>query len=197
MDVQTLRDAPRQFTADGLRLEAPRVEHAPAFLEMLNASLASWRFVEWGRQARDLDWAERFCRRGAQYVDDGEDLIYTVFDAHDGACIGRIDLHSVDFETPRCEIGYVGHARHVGQGRMRRAVRLVMGLGFGLGFERIEAFSDVRNQRAIDFALGLGFQREGIVRARERDPQGALCDQVLLARLRSEFDAEPAGAAAH
>ena len=185
MDAQTLRDAPRVLRTERLTLEAPRVEHAQAFVDMLNASLAGWRFIGWGQEPRDLAWAEQFCRRGAQYVEDGEDLIFTVFETATRACIGRIDLHSFDFDAPRCEIGYAGHVLHAGRGLMREATLAVVQLGFGLGCERIEAFSDLRNRRAIDFALGLGFDSEGVVRWRERDPQGLLCDQVLLARLRT------------
>lgn len=185
MGPQTLREAPRILLTPRLTLEAPRVEHAQAFAEILNASLAGWRFIGWGQTARDLAWAEQFCRRGAQFVEDGEDLIFNVFHTASAACIGRIDLHSFDFDAPRCEIGYVGDARLSGRGLMREATLAVIELGFGLGLARIEAFSDVRNQRAVDFALGLGFQTEGIVRSRERDPQGELCDQVLMARLRT------------
>ena len=184
MDAQTLRDAPRVLYTERLTLEAPRVEHAQAFVDMLNASLAGWRFIGWGQVPRDLAWAEQFCRRGAQYVADGEDLIFTAFDTASRACIGRVDLHSFDFDAPRCEVGYAGNVRHAGRGLMREAVTAVVELGFAIGCERIEAFSDLRNQRAIDFALGLGFTSEGVVRSRERDPQGLLCDQVMLARLR-------------
>ena len=184
MDAQTLRDAPRVLRTARLTLESPRVEHAQAFVDMLNASLVGWRFIGWGQLPRDLAWAEQFCRRGAQYVEDGEDLIYTVFDTASRDCIGRIDLHSFDFDAPRCEIGYAGHVQHAGRGLMREAAMAVVELGFALGCERIEAFSDLRNQRAIDFAFGLGFELEGRVRSRERDPQGLLCDQVMLARLK-------------
>ena len=184
MDAQTLRDAPRVLHTQRLTLEAPRVEHAQAFVDMLNASLAGWRFIGWGQVPRDLAWGEQFCRRGAQYVEDGEDLIFTVFDTATDDCIGRIDLHSFDFDAPRCEIGYAGNTLFAGRGLMREASLAVVDLGFGLGCQRIEAFSDLRNQRAIDFALSLGFDCEGVVRSRERDPQGLLCDQVMLARLK-------------
>ncbi len=185
MDAQTLRDAPRRLHTARLTLESPRVEHAQAFVDMLNASLAGWRFIGWGQVLRDVAWAERFCRRGAQYVEDGEDLIFTVFETSTGACVGGVDLHSFDFDAPRCEIGYAGNVLHAGRGLMREAVQAVVDLGFALGCERIEAFSDLRNARAIAFALGLGFESEGVVRSRERDPQGLLCEQVLLARLRT------------
>ena len=186
LNEASLRAAPRHLRTPRLILEAPRVEHAQALADFLNASLPQWPFINWARFTRDLEWAQQFCVRGLQYVEDGENLIFNVFDPTSGACVGRIDLHSFDFEAPRCEIGYVGDPRVAGQGLMREATLAVVALGFETGLERIEAFSDVRNQRAVDFALGMGFLREGVVRHRERDPQGELCEQVLLARLRAD-----------
>jgi RimJ/RimL family protein N-acetyltransferase len=176
-----LTAAPRRFQTDRLLLEAPRVEHAQAFADLLNASVGSWSFINWGLVPRDLVWAHAFCLHGAELVDAGKDLIFNVFDPNTGACIGRIDLHSFDFEAPRCEIGYVGDPRVSGQGLMREAVLAVIKLGFSLGLARIEAFSDVHNHRALHFAQGLGFEREGVVRHRERNPQGELCSQVMMA----------------
>jgi RimJ/RimL family protein N-acetyltransferase len=182
LDQLALLAAPRALQTSRLVLESPRIEHAQAFADLLNASVGSWNFINWGLVPRDLVWAHAFCAHGAEIVAGGEDLIFNVFEANGGACIGRIDLHSFDFEAPRCEIGYVGDPRVSGQGLMREAVEAVIGLGFSLGLARIEAFSDVRNERAIHFAQGLGFEREGVVRHRERDPQGELCSQVLMAK---------------
>jgi len=167
-------------------LESPRVEHAATFAELLNASVGAWDFINWGLVPRDLLWAHAFCAHGAELVETGEDIIFNAFERSGGACIGRIDLHSFDLEAPRCEIGYVGDPRRSGQGLMREAVLAVIELGFTMGLARIEAISDVRNERAIRFALGMGFEREGVVRHRERDPQGELCSQVLMAKFPGE-----------
>ena len=183
MDAQTLRGAARELRTPRTLLQSPRVEHAAAVAELFNVSLPGWRFISWPKFHRDLAWAEQFCVRGGEYVEAGENLIFNVFDQEAARCIGRIDLHSFDFEAPRCEIGYVGDPRVAGSGLMREAVLAVVALAFEIGFERIEAISDVRNERAVRFALSLGFAREGVVRHRERDPEGELCDQVMLARL--------------
>ena len=186
MDFDTLRRAPRLLQTPRLTLEAPKLEHAEAFAAMLNVSLDAWRFIGFSQAAVDLAWAEDFCRRGVQFIDDGECLIFNAFERDSGACIGRIDLHSFDFDAPRCEIGYVGDVRHAGRGLMREAVLAVMALGFELGLARIEAFSDLRNVRALHFAETVGFRREGTVRHRERDPRGELCEQAMFARLRED-----------
>ena len=178
--------APRLLKTQRLRLEAPSTQHAQQIADFLNASLPHWPFISWPRFTRELAWAETFCARGLQYVEEGENLIFNVFLNEDRALIGRVDFHSFDFEAPRAEIGYVGDPRCAGQGLMREAVLATLDMVFALGFERVEAISDVRNQRAVQFALGMGFQQEGIVRSRERDPQGQLCDQAMLALLKAD-----------
>jgi RimJ/RimL family protein N-acetyltransferase len=191
LSPDTLRNAPRELRTARLVLQAARADHAPAFLDSLQSSLADWHFIAWAQTLRDLAWAEAFCTRSAASIDAGEDLVFHAFTRDGGRHVGRIDLHSFDFDTPRAEIGYVGDVRLAGQGLMREAVDAVVQLGFSLGLARIHAMSDARNARALRFAAGLGFQREGVLRHWERDAAGSLCDVVMFARCR---DGEMAGA---
>ena len=69
---------------------------------------------------------------------------------------------------------------------MFEAATALLRLGFELGLERIEALCDARNARSIAFAQMLGMTREGLLRSHDRDPQGALCDDVVLAMLRDD-----------
>lgn len=186
MDKHTLLGAPAQFTSARLRLERPRAEHAAAVMDSINASLAELRYIGWGGQAFDAERALRFCTKDAALVAAGECLIYFAFEEGSGAFVGNLDLHSFDHDVPRCEIGYVGDARRAGSGLMFEAATAVLKLGFGLGLERIEAVCDARNARSIAFAEMLGMTREGLLRAHDRDPQGQLCDDVVLAMLRGD-----------
>jgi RimJ/RimL family protein N-acetyltransferase len=167
---------------DRTRLEVPRTEHAEAFSAGVLASAQALQYVDWGPK-RDVEWARRFCEGDARSVAAGEDLVFHVFARAEGTWIGRIDVHTIAFPDARGEIGYVGDARHAGRGLMREATLAVIGLCFELGFQRIEAMSDVRNARALRFAEALGMQYEGTLRRHERDPQGRLCDQALYAIL--------------
>ena len=184
LNADTFRNAPRELITARLTLQAPRPEHAPAFVACLNASLAEWRYISYGQVARELAWAQEFCARALQFVEEGDCLIFNAFETTSGACIGRVDLHTIDLAAQRAEIGYVGNTRLRGRGLMREAVLTVVDLAFALGFERIEAISDARNEHAIRFAQGLGFEREGLLRRHERDPQGLLCDMVVLSLLK-------------
>ena len=186
MDIETLLTAPALLMTSRLRLEKPRAEHAAVVMESTNASLAELRFIGWGKEAFDAERAHRFCTRDAELVARGECLIYFAFEQRSGDFIGNLDLHSFDFDVPRGELGYVGDSRRAGRGLMFEAATAVLKLGFELGLHRIEAICDARNLRSIAFAEMLGMTREGLLRAHDRNPQGELCDDVVLAMLRTD-----------
>lgn len=176
--------APRALQTPRIDLRLPSADFADAFLDVMQASLADWRFVGFAQEPRDLAWAARLCGGDAKWMADGEAIVFYPFERASGALIGRIDLHTLDLDACRAEIGYVCDSRLTGRGLMREAALAVVEFGFEIGFERIEAMSDARNVRAQRFALGMGFEHEGLLRRHERDPQGELCDMVLLARLK-------------
>jgi RimJ/RimL family protein N-acetyltransferase len=186
MNRDTLKVAPATLWTSRLRLEKPRTEHAAAVMESINASLPELRYIDWGVAAFDAERALRFCEKDAELVASGTCLIYFAFERDSGAFVGNLDLHSFDFDVPRCEIGYVGDSRRAGSGLMFEAATAVLRLAFELGVVRVEAVCDARNARSIAFAQKLGMTREGLLRAHDRDPQGALCDDVLLALLSTD-----------
>lgn len=169
-----------------VRLEVPHEGHAEAFLAGVLASMPALLYVGWQPSP---EWALRFCREDARCVAAGEDLAWQVFARDSGAWVGRIDVHTIDHDAARGEIGYVGASAHAGQGLMREAALLVIQACWALGLQRIEAMSDARNARALHFARCLGMQQEGVLRRHERDPQGQLCDVVIFSTLRPDTDA--------
>lgn len=186
MDRSTLQGAPAKLSTPRLDLVKPQAQHAAVVRESINTSLSALRFVRWGQQPYDDDDARRFCEADAARVAAGDCLIYFAFERSSGRFVGNLDLHTFDFDVPRCQIGYVGDTRFAGRGLMREAALGLIDLAFGLGVERLEAWCDLRNARSIHFAQGLGLHYEGLMRASSRDPQGELCDEVLLARLRGD-----------
>lgn len=178
-----LHTAPELLHTPRLRLEAPCADHAQAFADGVAASMDSLTYVPWGLRPRDVAWALRFCEDDARSRAAGQDLAFHVFAIADGAWVGRIDVHDIDLNAARGEIGYVGHRQSAGQGLMREAALAVIDRCFALGFERVEAMSDARNTRALHFAEALGMQREGVMRRHERDLNGQHCDMVLYAAL--------------
>lgn len=179
--LQLAGRAPRRIDTARTVLEVPTAAHAEVFAAGVLASMPALLYVDWHPQ-RD-GWAQRFCADDARCFDEGRDLAWHVFARDDGGWVGRIDVHTIDPDACRGEIGYVGHAARSGQGLMREAVVAVLQACWALGFQRIEAMSDARNARALRFAEQAGLQREGLLRRHERDPQGRWCDVVILSAL--------------
>lgn len=188
MDRETLIQAPRELHTPRLWLSAPRPGFVAPFVESLNRSLPGLAHIAWAQHPQTLEWGARFMRGGLAAVEAGEDLVFYAFlRDHDltTGYVGRIDLHSWDFEAPRCEVGYVGDLHHAGQGLMREAVLACVQLAFELGAARVQALSEADNTRALRFAeQALGFVREGVLRNYERDAQGRLGEQVMFAACR-------------
>lgn len=183
MNAHMLRAAPGTLNTPRLRLEHPRAEHAAAVMDSVNASLPGLHFIH---GALDAQRALRCCEHDRALVASGECLIYLAFERAGGAFVGNLGLHSFAFEVSGCEIGYVGDVRLAGRGLMFEAATEVLRLGFALGVLRIEARCDAHNLRSIRFAEQLGMQRDGRLRSYARDPQGGLCDDVVLARRRDD-----------
>ena len=182
MNRQNLIAAPRELRTPRLRLEAPRAAHAAVFLQSVNRSLPGLQFIRWGQHPHDEAWAQRFSDHDLSFVAEGGGLVFYAFEQEGGAYVGRIDLHTWDFDAPRCEVGYVGDSLTAGRGLMREAVLAVVELAFSLGVARVQALSEADNARALHFAeYALGFTREGVLRNFERDACGRLGCQVMLA----------------
>lgn len=179
-----IANAPAILLTPRVRLETACVSHAAAFCEGVQASVSALIYVAWSLRLNDFAWAHRFCESDARSAAAGEDLAFHAFEIESDAWVGRIDVHTIDFDARRGEIGYVGDLRRAGRGLMREAVCAVIDLCFRLGFERVEAMSDVRNDRALHFAEILGMTREGVLRHHELDLQGKPCNMALYAVLR-------------
>lgn len=180
-----IRSAPRVFETKRTRLEAPSLAQVPVRMAWAAAAHDQLHFTYWWRKSVEQDVAERSAQSEIDAVNAGSELIFNVFEKGSDAYVGRIDLHSFDADAPRCEIGYMADPRTQGRGLLREAARACVDLAFRLGFVRVQAITDPRNVRSIAFAKALGMQEEGVLRNYER-LNGELCDQVVLAIIRSE-----------
>ena len=192
MDRSDLSRAPELVRTARLDLHAPRPEFGPIFVASLNRSLPGLSHIGWAQQARTVEWGVDFMVKGREHMAAGEALTYYAFERDGaaagelGAYVGRIDLHSWDFDAPRCEIGYVGDVLSSGRGLMREAALACVDLAFQLRAARVQALSEADNLRALHFAeRALGFTREGELRHFERDAQGRLGTQVMFAAYNS------------
>jgi RimJ/RimL family protein N-acetyltransferase len=180
MNHDDLIHAPRELLTERCVLKASTIEFTSTRVAWANASSATLDFTWWWRKAIDADKARASLQSEMDAIARGEELIFNVFERETDAHVGRIDLHSWDFDAPRCEIGYMSDARTSGRGLLREAARACVELAFTLGAVRVQAVTDSRNARSIHFAKLIGMSEEGVLRNYERDGTGALTDQIVL-----------------
>ena len=129
-------------------------------------------------------WARRFIASQARERARGAFLGLAVTDLSGRPFLGQVMLHSPSWHNRRAEVGFwlVPAAR--GRGAGTAAVRLLVDWALHeLPLDRIELTTTPDNAPALVLAERLGFQREGVMRARNLE-RGRRVDVVMLARMR-------------
>lgn len=105
----------------------------------------------------------------------------------DDCVIGTCSLYRPELAHRRCEVGFALGRAHWGQGYASEALDVVMTYAFErLGFHRLEADVDPRNEPSLRALERAGFRREGYQRERWH-VNGELQDSVLFGVLRAEW----------
>jgi RimJ/RimL family protein N-acetyltransferase len=112
---------------------------------------------------------------------------YRLAIALDGDLVGGIGM-SVNSHNYRGHIGYWVAASARGQGICTRALRLLARHGLeNLDLQRLELITDPDNLASQRVAEKVGFQREGVLRAHLRHPDGRIRDSVMFSLLPGEL----------
>jgi len=189
VDGQDLVGAPSELNTARVVLYGPRPEFGPVIVASINRSLPGLRFIGWGQRERAAEFGAEFIAFDLKVWAQGECLVYYAFERDTGAYVGRIDLHSWDFATPRCEVGYVGDVLTAGRGLMREALEATLDHAFHeLRLHRVMANYRPENARSANLLARLGFVREGYARD-YLFIDGAWRDHVLTSRTNPHFDA--------
>jgi ribosomal-protein-alanine N-acetyltransferase len=115
-------------------------------------------------------------RRAERAQDDqlaGRALALTVVEGDDDTCLGQIDVHHVEWEHGRAELGVWVAQAHRGRGVARRALGLAgPWLLTEAGLERVQLLTHPENQAMRRAAEAAGFQFEGVLHGYYRDTEG-------------------------
>jgi RimJ/RimL family protein N-acetyltransferase len=106
----------------------------------------------------------------------------------EGALLGGIGLHPLDWNVPSLEIGYWLRRGAEGHGYMSEATRLLTTYAFeGLGAARIVIRCDARNMRSRRVPERLGYILEGCMRHYQRDTSGERADMLVFAMIPDDY----------
>lgn len=178
--------APRRFPEP---LRTPRLiirrytlSDAPALFGAVNRSRTSLlEFMPWARSSHMIieDTEEWIARERARWLAQDTELGFGMF-RRDGAYVGGIGVHAIDWTVPRFELGYWLDDPSVGRGYMQEAVRAMTRACFDrCRASRVEIRCDSRNTRSARVASACGYRLDGTLRAHARGTDGSICDTMI------------------
>jgi RimJ/RimL family protein N-acetyltransferase len=110
----------------------------------------------------------------------GSTLWLTIVAAGDDECIGQLDVHKVDWDHSRAELGIWIAPAHRGRGVAADALRLIGGwLLNECGMARVQLMTEPDNAAMIAAARAAGFAEEGVLRGYLRE-RGQRVDITML-----------------
>ncbi len=147
------------------------------------------RFFSWGPY-RSIEEPEAYITGLAAERERGERLDFLVVDPRLGP-VGVTGLTELSHRDRRAVVGTWLGREQWGTGVNQRSKALIAHLAFrGLGLERLGAYADLDNPRSQAALVGIGFQREGVLRRWHR--HGAdVHDVVVYSWLRNEWQSSP------
>ncbi len=99
---------------------------------------------------------------------------------------GQVNLHHIDSEHARGELGIWLAPQVRGRGLARNALRLISGWLFAGGLKRVHLLTDPANEAMIRSAAAAGFVHEGVLRSYQRE-RGKRVDVAVLSLLPTDL----------
>jgi ribosomal-protein-serine acetyltransferase len=147
------------------------------------AYLAEW--LPWAGESR-LETAVEFVQRAHAQAEANNGFQANIVDG-DGAIVGFIGFHGIDWANRATGIGYWIAEDRQGRGTMTEAVRALTTHAFTVwGLNRVEIRVAVGNERSAAVPERLCFVREGVLRQVERHADG-FKDNVVYSMLANEW----------
>jgi ribosomal-protein-alanine N-acetyltransferase len=107
-----------------------------------------------------------------------------------GRVVGEVSIQDWDRYHRHASIGYDFTRAEWGKGYAQEACRAVLRFGFQrMNLNRIEIWTAAANTRSLRLAERLGFSKDGLLRRRILEDDGAFHDSALFGLLRSEWEA--------
>jgi RimJ/RimL family protein N-acetyltransferase len=179
-----LIDLPERIGTERLTLRPPRAGDGPAVNEAIVESIeALQRWMPWASPTPTVEQTEAWCRNSHADFIRRKQIPLLMFLRGTNTFVGSSGMPRLDWRVPRFEIGYWVRRRFEGRGYVTEAVAALTQLAFErLAANRVEIFTDARNERSWRVAERLGFELEGVLRNDERAPDGRLRDTRVYAK---------------
>lgn len=183
----------QEMTTYRLRLRRFTIEDAAAMYQNWASDPQVTQYLTWPPHRSVSQTEQLLCMWVMQYAK-SETYRWCIADKRTNEPIGCIDAVGQDDKNLRVTIGYCMAHRLWSHGLMTEALIAVEDFLFAkVGYNRIDAYHNIRNPASGKVMQKSGMQREGVLRQFLLNRQGHPVDVVLWSILRSEWQAMDRG----
>lgn len=127
-------------------------------IENSREHLRPW--MPWEEKTRTVNDVTSYLNSTLEMWDQGKMFDFTLYCKSTGEMAGSAGLHSLNWETKTCEVGYWIAKKFEGQGLILEATELLESLALSLGFHRLYLVCDTKNIRSKRIASRHRFRHE-------------------------------------
>ncbi len=189
MQNPILRSVPESFETPRLLLRCARPGDAALMFSAVVETLEDLRrfpaSMPWALEEPTLLYYESICRMSQVNYLARSEFWYLMLDRRSGSCVGAINLHTIQWNVPKFEIGFWCRKSRQGEGLACEAVLGLTRFALrALGANRLEALPDEENTASRRVCEHAGYALEGIRRHDRVEPSGILRNSCIYAFVR-------------
>lgn len=143
------------------------------------------RFLPWVDHLKSVDNEIWYINECIKDWDQGRMFDFGMYTSA-GEYIGNIGVHTIQWQSDCCELGYWIVSSQEGKGYISSAVQLLETALFDLGFNRIEIRCDPENEKSASVPKRNGYTFEGILR-QDTIFQGRYRDTVVYSKIKADL----------
>ncbi|MFN8845851.1 MAG: GNAT family N-acetyltransferase [Bdellovibrionales bacterium] len=156
----TLR-LPKEITGNRVILRKRALIQATQLFTLIDQNrrhLNAW--MPWAKNTKTQKDTEEYLTKALQEWDQAQLIDYSLYLKVGDILIGSVGLHTLNWETKTCEVGYWLGKNYEGKGFVSEAVQLLEGLAINCGFHRMYLSCDAQNLKSIAVANRNHYQLE-------------------------------------
>lgn len=146
------------------------------------------RWMPWTKTTTTVENEKKFINYAREQMSQDKLLELTI--VVNGVAVGMADLHNIDWENRRAEVGYWLFSKYQGKGIMTATVKSLLRTAFnGWNLNKVIIQADSENQASQAVAKRLGFKQEAVLKEHLYQEQ-QFSDLVVYAKFASEWKNE-------
>lgn len=161
--METTFTIPKTITGKKIQLKARTIDQAQDLYNLIDKNrdhLKLW--MPWVEGTKSVEDSKKFLQLMTDEWNEARVFDYSIYDIKTNKLIGSFGLHSINWSTKSCALGYWIDKDYEGKGCILEAVQLGEKLAYNLGFHRLIITCDRKNERSQKIPRILNYKLESL-----------------------------------